>query len=122
MRGYESHINSEVMSACIQAYEKGDKTQKYYCEKFNVNYHAFMRYYKEYKLTRNNKKETKNTKKMTGGDLEFSETKSELTGKTTNLFSETSTIKSVSKDAKKSNLKNKEVYHIPMPASYVSPN
>lgn len=87
MREYESYINSEIMESCINAYVKGDKTQKYYCDKFGVNYHSFMKHFKEYKLIKNKDKPKKNNIK--GGN--FSDKFDTFTEKSNIQFSETST-------------------------------
>lgn len=51
MRGYKSHSTNNNLFDCIQSYENGKNTQKYYCEKYNINYKLFMRYYAKYKKT-----------------------------------------------------------------------
>lgn len=113
-------VDLDIVKDCIKYYIKNDVSQKEAYEKYKIKKTSFYTYYKIY----GEEFKKKNAKKMSGGDLEFSDVKSELTGKTTNLFSETSTIKSVNKEIKDTNnksMKSKQVYEIPMPKSHVTP-
>jgi hypothetical protein len=49
---YESYIdedNNKKLMKCIKDYLNGNETQLYYCEKHDVNYHAFKRHWSKYK-------------------------------------------------------------------------
>jgi hypothetical protein len=51
-RYYESYIdedNNKKLMKCIKDYLNGNETQLYYCEKHDVNYHAFKRHFAKYK-------------------------------------------------------------------------
>lgn len=51
-RLYESYIdedNNKKLMKCIKDYLNGNETQLYYCEKHDVNYHAFKRHFAKYK-------------------------------------------------------------------------
>ncbi len=46
---YSNDFNKENMIECIKYYLNNDETQLACCQKYNINYHAFKRYYEKYK-------------------------------------------------------------------------
>ncbi len=52
MKFYESYTdenNNKKIMKCIRDYLNGNETQQFYCEKHDVNYHAFKRHWAKFK-------------------------------------------------------------------------
>ena len=99
---YESYTDLDNLAKihkCIEDYLKGNKTQEYYCQKHDVNYHAFKRYWSKYK--NQNKEEMKKLKLKLTDKKNKQDANIFRTYKSDDISDHKSEVKSVTKSVQK---------------------